>query len=120
MTDLPAEIPKEERQWAAFAHLSALLILVLPPIGGVLGPLIVWILKKDDMPFVRDQGRESLNFQITMLIAMAVAALLMLVVIGFVLMPLLVLIDFVLVLVATLQVVDGKPYRYPFNLRLLQ
>ena len=114
-----AEIPKEERQWAAFSHLAALLILVAPPVGGVIGPLVIWILKKDDMPFVRQEGRESLNFQITVLIAMCVAALLMLVVVGFVLLPLIALANIVLVVVASLQASDGKPYRYPFSLRLI-
>jgi len=115
-----AEIPKEERQWAAFAHLAALFILILPPVGGFLGPLVIWILKKDEMPFVREQGRESLNFQLTVLLAMAVAAALMLVLVGFVLLPLIALANFVLVVVATLQVSDGRSYRYPFNLRLIQ
>lgn len=119
-TPVVVEIPKEERQWAAFAHLAALFMLVLPPVGGFLGPLVVWILKKDDMPFVREQGRESLNFQITILIALGIAAVLMLVLIGFVLLPIIALINFVLVVVATLQVSDGRPYRYPFNLRLIQ
>lgn len=115
-----AEIPKEERQWAAFAHLAALLLLVAPPIGGILGPLVIWILKKDEMPFVRQEGRESLNFQITVLIAMAVAGILVLVLVGFVLLPLIALANIVLVVVATLQASDGKPYRYPFNLRLIR
>ena len=115
-----AEIPKEERQWAAFAHLAALLLLVAPPIGGILGPLVIWILKKDEMPFVRQEGRESLNFQITVLIAMAVAGILVLVLVGLVLLPLIALANIVLVVVATLQASDGKPYRYPFNLRLIR
>lgn len=114
------QIPNEERQWAAFAHLSALVILVLPPVGGILGPLVIWILKKDEMPFVRQEGREALNFQITVLIALAVSGALTLVLVGFVLLPVVALADFVLVVVATLQVSDGRPYRYPFNLRLIQ
>lgn len=116
----PGDIPRNERQWAAFAHLSALLILILPPFGGVLGPLVVWILRKDEMPFVRQEGRESLNFQITVLIAVAVSGALTLVLVGFLLLPVVALVDFVLVVVATLQAADGRPYRYPISLRLIQ
>ena len=113
------QIPKEERQWAAFAHLAGLFVLIVPPLGGILGPMIIWILKKDDMPFVREQGREAINFQITMLLAMLVSGALILVLVGLVLLPLVVVIDLVLIIVATLSASDGGAYRYPFNLRLI-
>lgn len=116
---IPQQVPKLERQWAAFAHLAGLGVLVLPPLGGILGPMIIWILKKDDMPFVRDQGREAINFQITMLLAMLVAGALILALVGLVLLPIVIVTDFVLILVATLAASDGRAYRYPFNLRLV-
>lgn len=120
MNEVPVQqIPKEERQWAAFAHLAGLFVLIVPPLGGILGPLIIWILKKDDMPFVREQGREAINFQITMLLAMLVSGALILALIGYVLLPLVVVADLVLIVVATLSASDGGAYRYPFNLRLI-
>lgn len=116
----PPEVPKEERQWAALAHLSAFLILLVPVIGGLLGPLLVWIFRKDDMPFVRTQGREAINFQISVLVALAVSGLLLFVLVGLVLLPLVLLMNFVLIVVAAIQASDGRDYRYPFNLRLLR
>ena len=113
------QVPREERQWAAFAHLAGLFVLILPPIGGFVGPMIIWILKKDDMPFVREQGREAINFQITMLLAMLVSGALILALIGLVLLPIVVVVDFVLIVVATLSASDGRAYRYPFSLRLV-
>lgn len=120
MQDIPLQqVPKEERQWAAFAHLAGLFVLILPPLGGILGPMIIWILKKDDMPFVREQGREAINFQITMLLAMLVSGALILVLIGLVLLPIVIVIDLVLILAATLAASDGRAYRYPLTLRLI-
>src|SRR5690606_15888356 len=81
-----AEAPSAEaRQWALFAHLSALAGILIP-FGNILGPLIIWQIKKAEMPFVDDQGKEALNFQITVAIAMIVSMILMLVLIGVVLM----------------------------------
>ncbi len=120
MNEVPTQpIPKEERQWAAFCHLAGLFVLIIPPLGGVLGPLIIWILKKDDMPFVREQGREAINFQITVLLAMLVSGVLILALVGLVLLPLVILADLVLIIVATLSASDGGAYRYPVNLRLV-
>src|SRR5690348_2377265 len=76
-------IPAEERQWAMFAHLSALLGgLLTSAVGGwgfFLGPLVIWLMKKDTMPFVADQAKEALNFNITVS-----AIFLVLVILGFV------------------------------------
>ncbi|MDQ6646589.1 MAG: DUF4870 domain-containing protein, partial [Pseudomonadota bacterium] len=72
----------EERQWAMFAHLSALIGLVIP-LGDILGPLVIWLIKKDTIPRVDDQGKEALNFNITVAIAALVGWILMFVLIGF-------------------------------------
>src|SRR5262245_22560242 len=61
----PVSPGAEERNWAVFCHLAALLGTMAWGFGSILGPLIVWLIKKDSMPFVDDQGKESLNFQIT-------------------------------------------------------
>ncbi len=75
----------EERNWAVIAHLSAFAACVVPAFGAVLGPLAVWLLKKDQLPFVNDQAREALNFQITVLLAAVACWILAFVLIGFVL-----------------------------------
>jgi len=108
----------EERQWATFAHLSALAGLVMP-FGSIIGPLVIWLIKKDTMPFVNDQGKEALNFNITVAIAAIVCGLLCIVLIGFLLLPVLVILWLVFVIVGTIKANEGTLYRYPFALRLI-
>lgn len=108
----------EERQWATFAHLSALAGLVMP-FGSIIGPLVIWLIKKDTMPFVNDQGKEALNFNITVAIAAVVCGLLCIVLIGFLLLPVLVILWLVFVIVGTIKANEGTLYRYPFALRLI-
>jgi uncharacterized protein len=108
----------EERQWAMFAHLSALAGLVMP-FGSIIGPLVIWLIKKDTMPFVNDQGKEALNFNITVAIAAIVCGLLCIVLIGFLLLPVLVILWLVFVIVGTIRANEGTLYRYPFALRLV-
>lgn len=109
----------EERQWAMFAHLAALLGFIVP-LGNVIGPLIVWLVKKDTMPFVDDQGKESLNFQITILIAAIVSGILIVVLIGFLLLMLVGLFALVFTIIGAIKANEGTSYRYPFTIRLIK
>ncbi|TBR07998.1 MAG: DUF4870 domain-containing protein [Lysobacter sp.] len=99
-------------------HLSALVGLVVP-LGNVIGPLVVWQMKKDTMPFAADQAKEALNFNITAALAALVAAILMVVLIGFLLMPIIVLAWLILTIMAGIAASKGENYRYPFALRLI-
>lgn len=108
----------EERQWAMFAHLAALAGFVIP-FGNLIGPLIVWQIRKDSMPFVDDQGKEALNFQITVTLAALVCLVLFLVLIGMLLLPLLGLAALVFTVIAAIKANDGEAYRYPLTLRLI-
>lgn len=108
----------EERNWAMAGHLSALVGLVVP-LGNVIGPLVVWQMKKDTMPFAADQAKEALNFNITAALAALVAAILMVVLIGFLLMPIIVLAWLILTIMAGIAASKGENYRYPFALRLI-
>lgn len=108
----------EERQWAMFAHLATFSGLIIP-FGSLLGPLIVWLIKKDTMSFVNDQGKEALNFNITMLIAVVISGLLTLVLIGFLLLLVVGLAWLVLTIMAAMAANRGESYRYPFTLRLV-
>jgi uncharacterized Tic20 family protein len=121
---------REQRQWAVAAHLCGLLWLLgsggllFIPFGGlvlftVLGPLIIWQTKGRSMPFVAEQAKESLNFQITVLLLGLLFLLLALILIGFLFLWILGLVNLVLVIVAAVRVNDGEPYRYPFCLRLV-
>jgi len=109
----------EEKQWALFAHLSALAGFIIP-FGSIIGPLIIWLIKKDTMPFVDDQGKEALNFQITAAIAVLVCIALMIVLIGFLLIWAVLIGDLVLTIIAAIKANEGVAYRYPFTLRLVK
>src|SRR5271154_6446814 len=81
----PGSPSSDEKQWALFAHLSALVGYIIP-FGSVIGPLVIWQIKKNEMPFVDDQGKEALNFQITVAIAAIVCFILIFVLIGILLL----------------------------------
>lgn len=115
-----AESPTaEERQWGLFAHLSALSGFLIP-FGNLIGPLIVWQIKKNEMPFVDDQGKEALNFQITVFIAVLACIPLMLVLIGFLLLPMVALVALVFTIIGGISANNGERYRYPVTLRLIK
>lgn len=117
---VPAPLPsRQARQWAMFCHFAAFLGLVFP-FGNLLGPLIVWQIKKDFDPFVDAQGKEALNFQITVAVAVVACFLLMLVVIGFPLLALVSIGALVLTIIGGIKANEGQAYRYPFCLRLVK
>jgi len=121
MSDVSITSPSvEERNWAVLAHLSALLGLVVWAAGMLLGPLIVWLVKRDTLPFVNDQAREALNFQITVFLAGIVCTALIFVLIGIPLLVALGLFDLVFVIIAAVKANEGVAYRYPICLRLIK
>ncbi|MCS1351732.1 DUF4870 domain-containing protein [Mechercharimyces sp. CAU 1602] len=110
---------KEERAWAMWCHLSALIGYFLIPFGNVLGPLIIWLIKKDDSNFIDQQGKESLNFQITITVYMIVSIILMVILIGFVLAAVLYVGALVFMIIASIKANEGKEYRYPLTIRFI-
>jgi uncharacterized Tic20 family protein len=110
---------KEVRHWAMFCHLSALLGIWIP-FGTLIGPLILWQLKREMDPFIDAQGKEALNFQITVAIATGISILLMVVVVGFFLIGLVAIGAVVLTIIAGVKANEGVPYRYPFTWRLIK
>jgi len=109
----------DEKTWGMLAHLAALAGFIIP-FGNIVGPLIVWLVKKETMPFVEEQGKESLNFQITVFIAILICIPLMFVLIGFVLMFVVAIAWLVLSIIAGLKAQAGEDYRYPWALRLIK
>ena len=109
----------QARQWAMLCHYAAFFWVLAPLIGNVIGPLVVWQLKKDLHPFVDEQGKEALNFQITYSVAMMVCGALAWVLIGFPLMILVGAVAFVLTIIAGVKANEGQHYRYPFCWRPL-
>jgi len=108
----------QERTWGMVSHLSALAGFIVP-FGHIIGPLVIWLIKKDESPFVDDQGKESINFQISMTIYAIVAALLVLVVIGIFLLIGILILDMVLVIVAAVKANNGEEFRYPLNIKFI-
>jgi len=114
MNDPVAKTPStDDRNLAMLAHLLGI-------VTGFVGALIIWLIKKDQSAFVDEQGKEALNFQITMLIAFVGAWILMFVLIGALLMPLLLLANLVFCILAAVAVSKGESYRYPVAIRLLK
>ena len=107
------------RTWCVFCHLSALAGFVIPGAGHILGPLIVWLVKRGDSAEIDAHGKEALNFQISMLIYNVVAGILCLIVIGFALLAILHVLNVVFVIIAALRASEGQMYRYPLTLRLI-
>ena len=116
---MSSEIKPEERQMAMFTHLAALFGLVFPLGGNIIGPLVLWLIKKDTMPFVNDQGKEALNFNITVAIFWIVSLILLLIFIGYVMMVVLGVLWFVFIIIAAIKSSEGEAYRYPFTIRFL-
>ena len=114
------QVSKDEQNWAMFCHLSALAGFVVP-FGNILGPLVIWLIKRAEMPLVEQHGKEAINFQITVTIAVVISVILMFVVIGFVLIAIVGIGALVLTIMAAVKVSNGKlDYRYPWSIRLLK
>ena len=111
---------REVRTWNVLCHATALAGFFVPWAGHILGPLIIWLAKRSDSPEIDEHGKESLNFQISMLIYNVIAGVLCLVLIGFVILGILHILNLVLVIVASIQASEGKFYRYPITIRLIK
>jgi uncharacterized Tic20 family protein len=110
---------KDERMWAMLCHLAALAAHVCP-FGNVVGPLVVWLIKKDEYPLVDDQGKEAVNFQITMTIAGLLCLPLVFVIVGIFLAIAVYFASFILAIVAAVRANGGERYRYPFSIRFIR
>lgn len=122
------QLTQEEQTFGMLVHLSALALFILPSFGNVIGPLIVWLLKKDRSDWIDRQGKEALNFQITIVIYTAAAYfiifLLTITIIG---IPLAILIALglavfwlVMVIMASVKANNGEDFRYPLNIRFIR
>jgi uncharacterized Tic20 family protein len=111
--------PSSVRTWCILAHATALVGFLVPVAGHVVGPLIIWLAKRQDSPEIDAHGKESLNFQISMLIWNAIAAILIIVLIGIPILILLHILNIIFVIVASIQASEGKLYRYPLAIRLI-
>lgn len=116
----------DARTWAMFCHLAGLAGFVIPVVlSGIIAPLIVWQMKKDEHPFIDEHGKEALNFQISMpLYAMIGTAACFITCIGVVLIPFVVgavyLVNLIFLIIAAIKANNGEHYRYPLSIRFIK
>ncbi len=110
----PTYMPSsDEKTFAILAH-------VLTIVSSFIAPLIIYLVKKDESPYVAEHAKEALNFQITMFILYIISFILIFILIGILFIWLLSVANLVLIIVATIKASENKMYRYPFNLRLIK
>jgi uncharacterized Tic20 family protein len=115
--DRESTVGGDAKGWAALAHLSAFVMFLGIP--SLAGPFVAWIWKRD-LPYVDEQAKEALNFNISFLIYGAVSAILILALVGLVLLPAVFITWFVLVIVAAVRASAGEDYRYPMTIRFIR
>jgi len=119
----PAPAPMTEKNaftWGMFCHLAALAGFIGIPFGNIIGPLVVWLIKKDEHPFIEQQGKAALNFQISMAIYGIVAALLIFIFIGFLLLIALAIFDLIFVIMASIKAGKGETQKYPLSITFIK
>lgn len=118
----PAQTPNTDKTvntWAMACHLGAFVGLIGIPFGNILGPLVFWMIKKDEHPFIDENGKASLNFQISVSIYMLVALVLTLVIIGIPLVIGLIIFNYIFVIIASVNASKGLPTKYPLSIRFI-
>lgn len=109
----------QEKSWGMFCHLAALSGYIIP-FGNVIGPLIIWLIKKDESPYVDKQGKESLNFQISVTLYCIIAAILIIVVIGIFLLIAIGIGTLVLIIVGAIKANNREEFAYPLTIRFIK
>ncbi len=109
----------EERTMSMLCHLSALGMLLIP-FGAVLGPLIFWLIKRDHYVEVNRQGKDALNFQLTMQILFIISGLLVIVSIGLLLIAALGIFNLIVIIIASVKSNNAERFEYPFSIRFIQ
>jgi uncharacterized Tic20 family protein len=110
----PTDVPSDSRGWAVAAQVAPLLGFY------VLGALFIWLIKRDEDPFVEFNSREALNFQLSMLIYGLISALLIIVFIGIVLILAIGIFSFVMAIIAGIKAASGELYSYPLTMRMVK
>jgi uncharacterized Tic20 family protein len=121
---VPASHPTttaNDQTMGMICHLSAFAGVIIPfPFANLVGPLVMWMTQKDKSSFLDYHGKESLNFQITVAIAVVIAMFSMFILIGFLLLPAVGLYAMVMTIIAGVKAKEGVLYRYPYTLRLVK
>lgn len=109
---------QDERMWGMFCHLSALAGYVIP-LGSIIGPLVIWSIKKQEYPFVDEQGKEALNFNISMAIYMIISAILIVIIIGILMLIAIGIFQLIMIIIAAIKANNGESFRYPMTIRFV-
>ncbi|ARN84865.1 orotate phosphoribosyltransferase [Candidatus Nucleicultrix amoebiphila FS5] len=105
--------------WATFCHLSGLAGYLIP-FGHLIAPLIIWLMKRQDSDLIDRNGKEALNFQLSVTLYGVVASILIFVLVGLALLFALAIFQAVCVIIASIKTNDGIAYRYPLTIRFIQ
>lgn len=119
MMENPISEDKNTRDLAMAMHLLAFSGMVFP-FGNLLGPLVLWLMKREESVFLDFHGREVLNFQISLVIWYAVSGILAFILVGFVLMAILALMSIIWTIMGALRASSGEYYHYPITIRFLK
>ena len=131
--------PREQqvRTWTMLVHLAALAVFLFP-VGLVLGPLIIWLIKRTELPEVDQHGKEAVNFQLTVFIVNFILGIILMSTVGFglfwrsplflfsggfglgMVIAILNLLAIILAVVAGIKANNGEPYRYPFSIKFIR
>ena len=114
------EETKRINTWCMLCHLTSLAAYIGIPFGNIIGPLIIWLIKKDEFPLVDEQGKESMNFQISLTIYAIISGILCFIIIGIPMLIALIIIHIVFVIKATIKANNGETYQYPLTIRLIK
>lgn len=115
-----AVLKNEEKTFGMLCHLLGFAGVIGIPFGNILGPLIMWLVKKNESSFVDQCGKESLNFQISLTIYAVVCALLTIILIGFAGLFAILIIDIICIIKASIKANNGKTYTYPLTIRFIK
>jgi uncharacterized Tic20 family protein len=116
-------LTSEEKNWGMACHLSSLLGYVIAPSCHILGPLVVWLIKRNDSAFVDMQGKDSLNFHLSLTVYAIIGLLmfftLILAIPAMILWALLWLMGTICSIIGAVKASNGETYQYPFSIRFL-
>lgn len=116
----PAGPPASDRSWCIGLHLSGFAFFVLPSLGNIIAPLVIWLIKRADSPMIDATGKDVLNFQISYSIYLTVSAILCWMCVGFVVLPVVFIAWITLTIIAAVKTSNGEDYRYPWIIRFLK
>ncbi len=112
-------LTETERNWAMLCHLSALAGFFFP-FGAIIGPLVCWLSRRDESVWVYVNGRNSLNFQLSMLLYLVLTIPLLFIIIGIPIMVFLGILKVICVIIASVKASKGEPFKYPLVIPFIQ